>query len=118
MVIWMLYGVVQSRRQASIRVNLMRTSRTKRMFFGIGGFILSAVVLLGGLFWVGANGGLTQTGLTLWSWFVVAGLGLIFVHLQVLAAASMITLVQENETMGPGRPSDSGSSSEEKGQDE
>ncbi len=118
MVIWMLYGVVQSRRQAEIRAHLTNTSRSKRIFFGIGGFIASAVVLLAGLYWVGANGGLTPTGLTLWGWLLVAGLGLVFVHLQVLAAASMITLVQENETMGPGRPSDSRSNSEQTGKDE
>lgn len=106
MAVWLAYGLIQRRRQDVIRQKLLRTPRVVRVLYGSVGFFFSAALLLGGLWWIAAQGGLTPNGLTLWGWVAVTLLGLGFVHVQVLAAASMITLIQENETSRPPRPSD------------
>ncbi len=96
-VVWIGYGFFQRRRQDVIRARIFALSRTKRVLLGSLGFIVGALLLLGGLWLVSLWGGLTRDGLTLGGWLAVALLGLVFVHIQVMAAASMISLVQEAE---------------------
>ncbi len=96
-VVWIGYGFFQRSRQDVIRDRISALSRSKRVLLGSLGFIVGAILLLGGLWLVSLWGGLTPDGLTLGGWFAVALLGLVFVHIQVMAAASMISLVQEAE---------------------
>ncbi len=85
-------------RNEALRAKLRGTPRKQRVLYGSVGMIGSLVVLLGGLVLIGNFGGLNKDGLTLWAWPLAAMLGLLFVHMQVLGAASMITLVQDEET--------------------
>lgn len=66
------------------------------------GILGSAVVLFAGLWGLSAVGGVESDRLALWAWPVVALLGLFFVHMQVLGAAAMILLVQQEVTERPG----------------
>lgn len=61
--------------------------------------LVAGLVLLGiGLWLVAALGGLTADGLVPWAWLAVTVIGTGFVHLQVLGAAAMVSLVTEEET--------------------
>lgn len=66
------------------------------------GILGSAVVLFAGLWGLSAAGGVENDCLAIWAWPVVALLGLFFVHMQVLGAAAMILLVQQEVTERPG----------------
>ena len=106
LVVWLAYGWQQGKGQDALRARLNQRSRTQLVRNGSLGFIFSAVILLSGLWAIASAGGLTPNGLTVWGWVAVVLVGLVFVHFQVLAAASMITLVQQSETTTPVQPSD------------
>lgn len=105
--VWIGYGAWMRGRSERLRARLMGSSRGFRVFLGSAGLILSAFALLGGLAGISALGGVQEGGLLLWAWLAVTLLGLGFVHLQVLGAAAMITIVQERETHNDRPPSES-----------
>lgn len=112
MAVWIAYGWWLRGRSDRLRSKLRATSRGLKVAYGSVGFLASGGLLLAGLYAIGQAGGMTRNGLTVWGWFAVLVLGLAFVHLQVLAAASMITLIQEGETTPPSSPSNSQQSSQ------
>ena len=65
---------------------------------GSVGLLLGLAFLAVGLWLVSIGGGLTDNGLVPWAWLAVAVIGLGFIHLQVLGAAAMLSLVLEEET--------------------
>lgn len=73
-------------------------SRGRRVFLGSAGLLLGLVLLGFGLWAVASAGGLNDSGLVPWAWSVVALLGLGFIHLQVMGAAAMVSLVIDEET--------------------
>jgi hypothetical protein len=105
--VWLAYGVWMRRRSDALRARLAGMSRARRVFLGSAGLVLSAFGLLAGLVAVSAMGGLREGALTPWAWLAVTVLGLGFVHMQVLGAAAMISLVQDRETHRPEPPSES-----------
>lgn len=112
--VWLLYGYLMRRRADELRIRMREAGRTKKVLLGSVGLIGGAVLLLLGLWQVAAFEGIGPAGLTLWAWAAVTLLGLVFVHLQVLGAAAMITLIQESETAdrlgaSDSRPSDEAS---------
>jgi hypothetical protein len=73
-------------------------SRQRRTVVGSLGLIAGLVLLAAGLYLVSALGGLTDNGLVPWAWAAVTVIGVGFVHLQVLGAAAMVSLVLDEET--------------------
>ncbi|MBL8060345.1 MAG: hypothetical protein JNK63_06475 [Chthonomonas sp.] len=94
--VWLAYGLFLRGRSDALRTRLQSLSRNQLILRGIGGFILSAVIMLAGLWGISAGGGLTIKGLNEWGWPTTALLGLIFVHIQVLSAAAMIVVIQRD----------------------
>lgn len=61
----------------------------------------SIIGILGGVYVVDALGGVANGSLVWWAWIAVALLGAGFVHLQVLGAGALITVVVQDETAAP-----------------
>jgi hypothetical protein len=76
-----------------------------RVLLGSVGLLAGLAVLAGGLFAVYRFGGITESGLEPWGWVAVALVGLVFVHLQVLGAAAMVSQVLSEVTAKPRGPS-------------
>jgi hypothetical protein len=103
--LWVGYGVYLRRHSDALREKIRGYSRGVKVAFGSVGFFVSATVMLGSLVLISRNGGLQNGQLLPWAWLLMGVAGLVFVHLQVMAAASMISLVLEPETKAPGRAS-------------
>ncbi|HTQ10636.1 MAG TPA: hypothetical protein VMI31_11230 [Fimbriimonadaceae bacterium] len=99
--LWIAYGVIQSRRSDAIRRQVGRMSRGSRAVLGASLFLVGAMVLIGGLGIVLQAGGFASAGMTPIAWTVVTVLGLGFVHAQTLGTAMLVSLVQENVTNAP-----------------
>ena len=80
-------------------------SRGVRMVLGSVGLLTGLALLAGGLYGVFALGGIQDGELKPWAWIAVAGVGTVFIHMQVLGAAAMITLVLDEETARRGKTS-------------
>lgn len=96
--VWVGYGFWLRGRSELLRARIIGLGRPKRVLLGSIGLLASIAVLLGGLYLVVLVGGVQAGALTPWSWPLVTLLGLGFVHMQVLGATAMITLVQDEET--------------------
>lgn len=95
--VWIAYGVWLRRRSDSLRASLGAWSRPAKVAMASVGFLASIAILFGGLAAIDAAGGLQDGRLTIWAWITTAVLGLGFVHVQVLAAGAMVTIVQDQE---------------------
>ena len=62
------------------------------------GLLAGLAVLAAGLYGIYSLGGVKDGLLTIGGWIGVALVGTIFVHMQVIGAAAMITLVLDEET--------------------
>jgi len=96
--VWIGYGVVQWRRSDEIRRKIMRIERRTRVWVAILALVGGALAMLLGLILVQQAGGLAGDSLRWWAWLAIAIIGLGFVHAQTIAAAMMVTLVQETVT--------------------
>lgn len=105
--LWIAYGWWMRNRSAELRARMAAMPRRGRVLYGSVGLVGAAVALIVGLFGLAAAGGLGEEGLTLWAWPLVALLGLGFVHMQLMGAAALITLVQDEETARAARASQS-----------
>ena len=105
--LWIAYGLWMRSQQDRLRIKLQSSSRRHRVLLGSAGFIVSMIVLLGGLAAISALGGTTKEGLKAWAWVAVVVVGSIFIHLQVLGAGAMITLIQDGQPPADPRASDS-----------
>lgn len=99
-VLWIAYGVFQSRRSQAIRKRIGSIPPRRRGLVGASLFVVGGMVLIGGLGIVLQQGGFTANGMTPLAWVVVGLLGLGFVHAQTLATAALVSLAQENVTNG------------------
>ena len=97
-VAWALYGLWMRRSSERMRARMHSASRGSRVLLGSVGLLLGLAFLAVGLWLVSIGGGLTDNGLVPWAWLAVAVIGLGFIHLQVLGAAAMLSLVLEEET--------------------
>ena len=104
--LWIGYGVVQSRRTDMIREKVGGMSRGARGGLGAALMVLGAMVLLGGGLLIEQAGGFTKTGMTPLGWLIVAAIGLLFVHAQTMAFSMLLSLVQETVTNVARPPSD------------
>ncbi|HRF60357.1 MAG TPA: hypothetical protein PLH94_10660 [Fimbriimonadaceae bacterium] len=96
--VWIFYGWTLRRKSDSLRAGLRAASRSKKVMLGSVGIIGSGLFLIASLYGLSALGGVQGAALTWWAWTACLLVGLVFVHCQVLGAAAMITLVQEEET--------------------
>ena len=96
--IWIGYGVIQSRRSISIREKVDGMGRSLRGLVGAALFLVGAMVLIGGLGIILQAGGFTPAGLTLAAWIASTVLGLAFVHAQTMGTAMLVSLIHENVT--------------------
>lgn len=102
-VLWVAYGFWLRRSSDRLKERMHGASRRSRTLLGSVGLLAGLAVLGAGLYLVYRFGGLSSDGLTGWGWATVAAVGLVFVHLQVLGAAAMVSLVLEEVTArGPG----------------
>ncbi len=99
-VLWIAYGLLLWRRSDAVRAYAGKGSRTARAIRAAAMLFGGAAALLAVLVQVQNGGGFTPSGMAGWAWFVVAGAGLVFVHLQTMAAAMLVLLVQEPVTTG------------------
>lgn len=99
MLIWIGYGFILRKRFS--KQSLQIIDRKKRAAAGAGLFLLAALVLLGGLLAVQAARGVTEEGFEWWAFAAILAIGVVFVYLQVLAAAIMITLIVTPDAPGP-----------------
>lgn len=96
--VWIAYGFAMRRRSAALKARMQGLTPRKRVLYGAGGLILGLFVLAVGLLALDALGGTRDGALTPWAWPIVAVLGLVFIHLQVLGAAALLASVVGTET--------------------
>ncbi len=104
-VLWVGYGLWLRRSSESLKARMQGLSRRSRTLLGSAGLLAGLAVLALGLFAVFQLGGLDENGLKPWAWLAVAVVGTVFVHMQVLGAAAMVSLVLDEVTAGADRPS-------------
>lgn len=97
-VLWVAYGVFLWRRSTSIRERVGRGTRTGRALKAAGMLFGGAALLLAGMVAIDKAGGFGETAMAPWAWLAVTLLGGVFVHLQTLAGATGVVLVQESVT--------------------
>lgn len=99
-VFWIAFGLLIRRHSDRVRDRMANRSRGVRVALGSVVLLGSAALLFLGLYGIYALGGLVNGQLTLWAVPLVLVFGLVFIYLQILAAAAMITLIQgEQETI-------------------
>ena len=103
--LWIAYGVVQTRRSQEIRIWASLMPKGKRVglatAFMIGSIIVMFATLLGAL----QMKGFGPAGMTLMTWPIVGIVGLFFVHGQTMATALLLTTLQESVTARHSEPS-------------
>ena len=104
--VWVAFGVFQARRTQGMRGKLAQMSRRARVSLGPLLMLAGAVVLLGGVFLLGAFHGLQNGQLALWAWLAITILGLIFVQAQSLAALMIASVAIGDEPAGSAGASD------------
>jgi hypothetical protein len=104
--LWIAYGVYQSRRSDLIRQKMSGLSRGGRAGLGAALMIGGAVALVGGGVLLEQIGALTKSGITPIGWLLVAIVGLGFVHAQTIAFAMLVSLAYDAVTNPPRSPSD------------
>jgi hypothetical protein len=104
-VLWVGYGFWLRRSADRLKAKMHGSTRRSRALLGSVGLIAGLLVLAAGLYLVYRFGGLGKDGLTGWGWAAVALVGLVFVHLQVLGAAAMVSLVLDEVTARAPGPS-------------
>jgi len=99
-VFWIAFGLFIRRHSDRVRDRMAIQSRGVRVALGSVVLLASALLLFAGLYAIYALGGLVDGQLALWAVPCVLVFGIVFIYLQILAAAAMITLVQaEQETI-------------------
>ena len=86
------------RSSEKMRATMHGKSRRARTLLGSVGLLAGLALLVGGLYAIYALGGVEDGLLKPWGWAAVTLVGAAFIHLQVLGAAAMITLVLDEET--------------------
>ncbi|MBN8689188.1 MAG: hypothetical protein J0L72_00205 [Armatimonadetes bacterium] len=105
LILWLGYGLWMRKQSERLHTKLLSRPRNKNIGLGMLGFFGSAAIMLAGLFAISALGGMTKSGPSILAWIAIAALGLIFVHLQVLAAANFVVVLEQNVTPPPAKPS-------------
>lgn len=105
MLVWISMGWFMRKRSFAIRAALKGWPRARLVFFGSAGFILSGALLFGALVGIAQAGWWSRNGFTALGWIAMTLAGGVFVALQVLAAASMLTIVLSPENERSRQPS-------------
>lgn len=97
-VLWVGYGLWMRRSSERLRLDMHGRSRRWRSMLGSVGLLAGLAVLAAGVYGVFRLGGVVDGTLRPWAWAVVAVVGTVFIHMQVLGAAAMVTLMIDGET--------------------
>ena len=97
-VLWVGYGLWMRRSSEHLRLYMHGRSRLWRSMLGSVGLLAGLALLAAGVFAVFVLDGVVDGSLRPWAWAVVAVVGAGFIHMQVLGAAAMITLMLDGET--------------------
>lgn len=100
--LWIGYGLWMRGSSDRLRERMRGLARAPRVVLGSAGLLLGLAVLVAGLSAVYALGGVSDGALSPLGWLSVAVIGLVFVHLQVLGAAAMVSLVLDEVTAARG----------------
>ena len=111
--LWILYGILQARRSSQIRASVVRLNRGKRALFGAAMLVGGVVLLFGGFLFIQSIGGFAKDAMTWYGWILASLLGLIFVHLQTLGTAMLVSLGFESVTQARAPTSTSADTSQE-----
>lgn len=103
--LWVAYGLWMRRSSDRLRARMLGSPRRNRALLGSAGLLAGLGVLTAGLWGVYSLGWAGPDGLKPFGWVGVAAIGLAFIHLQVLGAAAMVTLVMEEVTAPSREPS-------------
>jgi protein-S-isoprenylcysteine O-methyltransferase Ste14 len=95
--LWLVYGFVLARKSKPMRAKLLKIDRKVRIALGPIIMIVGAVIMLLGVGFVAAINGLRPNGLTPAGWLILTLVGAAFVHSQVLAALTMLTVAIDSE---------------------
>ena len=94
--IWMAYGVYLAKTSHKLRARLAAMPRIIRALLGALTFFGGTAILFGGVFAIARAGGFPPGGMLPWAWAAVAGLGLVFIHLEIVGLASLLTLALDS----------------------
>lgn len=112
--LWIGYGVMLWRGNEGFRIKIEKIPRNRRAVLGSTLLVVGGIVLAGGLFAIQSMNGIEKGVLQGWAWAAITALGLVFVHADVMAAAMLVSVVQEDVTNAPRKPSDTGEGTREK----
>lgn len=101
--VWVGYGFYLRRLSANLRQKA--AARKSRFGLSVALMIGAMVVMLAGLMAVQSLGGIRDRAMVPWAWLVVTALGIVFVHMQTLAAVSMTVQALSRDNNPGGRPS-------------
>lgn len=96
--VWGVLGWALWRRSEALRQFVVNVATTRRAVLGVVLLFASAAVLFGTFAALQSLGALGPNGLTSAGWLVATAGGAVFIGLQVLAAAFMVSLALEHET--------------------
>lgn len=91
-VLWLAYGVLRWRSVMTWRDHPPAIPATRRPLAALGWLFGSAAFLLVGLFTTYELGGFPDGGIETWAWLASLGVGLVFVHGQIMAAALIFSM--------------------------
>lgn len=103
--IWIAYGWSRRRMAGEMQRKMEAMPYSRRVLLGSAGMIGSMIGLFAGLGMIGALGGVHNRVMTWWAWPIVTVLGLGFVHMQILGAGAMVTIVQQDRRTPRGHDS-------------
>lgn len=104
--VWIGYGIIQSRRSQAIRTWVLSIPRARLGLFAALLMVVGLLALFGIIVLVYKADGFTETAMKPWGWAVVTVVGLAYVHVQTLAMAMLVILAgQHAVTQGTREPS-------------
>jgi hypothetical protein len=112
LIVWMAVGIGLALRIKDTLTPVPETLRGRKFLTAVGLYVLSALVLLGGLFGVFVQRGIQNNALLPWAWLTVGFIGLVFVLLQLRATVLVGCLILRTGEASQGAVSGEGSVTE------
>jgi len=94
--VWIVYGLIMRRETPRFRHWIASIPRTRKVIYGAALLLYGMFKLIGGLFGVRYLGLIQHGQFTLSGFLIVAVVGTLFIHSQVMGAMLMIAVVEED----------------------